>query len=62
MPKTSVSGRTQAPRPLPPKVVYAWLDASTPAVDLTRRLRAAGLELRADTAGEWFLVVKEPRQ
>jgi hypothetical protein len=61
MAKPSVSGRPAAPRPLPSKVVYVWLDADTPAVDLIRRLRAADLELRADHHGEWFLVAREVR-
>lgn len=61
MGKTSLPGRPAAPRPLPPKVVYVWLDANTPAVDLIQRLNRAGLELRADASGEWYLVVKEPR-
>lgn len=61
MPKPILSGRPAAPRPLPEKVVYVWLDADTPAVELIRRLRAAGLELRADCHGEWFLVAREVR-
>lgn len=56
-----LSGRPAAPRPLPSKVVYVWLDADTPTVELIQRLNRAGLELRTDYQGEWFLVAREVR-